>query len=110
MFSETRLGPATGDPTAEPWLTAMDSGAEQPFTFSEGFSLMVRARDQAEIDRLWETLSAVPQKEACGWCCDAYGVSWQIVPEDIDRIMEAPGAHQRMLAMKKIDIAGLRGE
>lgn len=110
MFSETRLGPASGDPTAEPWLTAMDSGAEQPFTFSEGFSLMVRARDQAEIDRLWETLSAVPQKEACGWCCDAYGVSWQIVPEDIDRIMEAPGAHQRMLAMKKIDIAGLRGE
>ena len=52
----------------------------------------------------------MPQKEACGWCCDAYGVSWQIVPEDIDRIMEAPGAHQRMLAMKKIDIAGLRGE
>ena len=110
MFSETRLGPASGDPTAEPWLTAMDSGADQPFTFSEGFSLMVRARDQAEIDRLWDTLSAVPQKEACGWCCDEYGVSWQIVPEDIDRIMEAPGAHQRMLAMKKIDIAGLRGE
>ncbi|HJG79909.1 MAG TPA: VOC family protein [Brevibacterium senegalense] len=110
MFSEMRLGPDGDDPTREPWVTAMDSGVEQPFTFTEGFSLMVRVRDQEEIDRLWDVLSTVPEKEACGWCCDEYGVSWQIVPEDIDEIMEIPGAHQRMLEMKKLDIAGLRGE
>lgn len=110
MFSEFRLGPATGDTTREPWVTAMDSGVEQPFTFTAGFSLMVRAKDQAEIDRLWAALSAVPEKEACGWCCDEFGVSWQIVPADIDALMEIPGAHQRLLTMKKIDIEALRGD
>lgn len=86
-------------------LSAMDSGVEQPFTFSEGVSLMVNARDQAEIDHLWEALSAVPEAEACGWCKDAYGVSWQIVPENMDELMARDGAYEKLLGMKKLRIS-----
>lgn len=109
MFSEFRLGRGSEDPRRDPWITAMDSGVDQPFTFTEGFSLMVKAADQDEIDRLWTVLSADPAREQCGWCRDAHGVSWQIVPADLDDLLASPGAYQRLMGMKKIDIAQLRG-
>lgn len=90
------------------WLAAMDSGVEQDFTFTPGVSLSVSCAGQAEIDKLWEALSAVPEAEACGWCTDRFGVSWQVVPDNTAELLAAPGAHQRLLTMKKIDIAGLR--
>lgn len=104
MFGEFRIG-APG-PGAQ-WLTAMDSGVSQDFTFTPGMSLEVRCPDQAEIDRLWDALSAVPEAEACGWLTDRFGVSWQIVPENIGELMERPGAFERMLTMKKLVIAEL---
>lgn len=91
------------------WLAAMDSGVEQPFSFTPGVSLMVNCAGQGEIDRLWEALSAVPEAEQCGWCTDQFGVSWQICPADMEELMKAPGAFERMLAMKKLNIAELRG-
>lgn len=87
----------------------MDSGVEQPFTFSEGFSLMVKAEGQDDLDRLWAVLSTDPSAEQCGWCRDEFGVSWQIVPRDIEDLMARPGAYARLMEMKKIDIAALRG-
>jgi predicted 3-demethylubiquinone-9 3-methyltransferase (glyoxalase superfamily) len=54
-------------------------------------------------------LSKVPEAEACGWCVDQFGLSWQIVPERIDDMMAAAGAYQRLLEMKKIDINELLG-
>ena len=92
------------------WFAAMDSGVEQPFTFTPGVSLAVQCRDQEEIDHLWAALSKHPEAEACGWCMDEFGVSWQIVPQDMGDLMQHPGAHQRMLEMKKLSIAGLRGD
>ncbi|MDO5670962.1 MAG: VOC family protein [Corynebacterium sp.] len=86
------------------WLTAMDSGVPQPFTFSPGVSLQVNARGQEEIDHLWENLSAVPEAERCGWLQDRYGVSWQIVPDNLAELMQRPGAYQRMLGMGKLII------
>lgn len=90
------------------WFAAMDS-AGHDFTFTCGVSLMVECADQEEIDRYWDALSAVPEAEACGWCQDQFGVCWQIVPADQERLMEIPGAFQRLLEMKKIDIEALRG-
>lgn len=87
------------------WFAVMDSGVPQDFTFTEGVSLVVACEDQEEIDRLWEGLSAVPEAEACGWCKDRFGVSWQVVPRDLDTLMERPGAWQTLLAAKKIVIA-----
>lgn len=86
-------------------FVAMDAAAEQGFSFTEGVSLAVTCQDQAEIDRLWAALSAVPEAEQCGWCRDRFGVSWQIVPEAMRALMGRPGAYQHMLEMKKLVIA-----
>lgn len=85
------------------WFVANDSGVEQDFTFTEAVSFSVACKDQDEIDYFWEKLSAVPEAEQCGWCKDKYGVSWQIVPENMDHeLMKKPGAYQTMMNQKKI--------
>ena len=106
MFSDIRLG--------DTWVAAMDSAREHDFGFNEAVSLVVKCADQAEIDRYWEKLSAVPEAEQCGWLKDRYGLSWQITPaemgemlskgtpEQIDRVTQA------FLPMKKFDLAALR--
>lgn len=86
-------------------FTAADGGAMHDFTFTPGFSLQADCADQAEIDRLWAALSAVPEAEQCGWLVDRFGVSWQIVPSMMDELMQRPQAYQHMLAMKKLVIA-----
>ncbi len=92
---------------AEQRFSAMDGGTAHDFTFTPGLSLEFDCADQEEIDTLWESLSAVPEAEQCGWLVDRFGVSWQIVPENMGALMEHSGAYQRMLAMKKIIIADL---
>lgn len=86
------------------WFAAMDSGVEQDFTFNEAVSLSVACKDQTEIDYFWERLSAVPASEQCGWCKDKYGISWQIVPENIGELMKKPGAYAKLMEMKKLII------
>jgi len=88
-------------------FTAINAGSE--FHFTEALSLVVECADQEEIDRYWAALSAVPESEQCGWCKDKYGLSWQIVPANMGELMASPGAYQRMMSMKKLDIEGLRG-
>lgn len=77
-------------------------------------SIMVSTTDQAETDRLWETLIADGGKESrCAWCVDRFGVSWQVVPEALPRTVGGPDpegakrATAAMLEMGKIDIAAL---
>ena len=94
---------------ADQWFVAMDSAAEMSESFTPGVSLSVECADQAEIDRLWDALSSVPEAEQCGWCVDRFGVSWQVVPEHMDELLKSPGAYQAMLGMKKLVIDGLRG-
>ena len=67
-------------------LMAMDN-AEADAAFNEAVSLLVNCEDQAEIDRLWSALSAVPAAEACGWLKDRFGVSWQIAPRALGEMM-----------------------
>lgn len=99
MFGEFRL--------AGQWFAMMDSAVEQDFTFTCGVSLEVRCADQTELDRIWDALTAVPEAEVCGWLADRFGVSWQVVPENMGELMERPGAYRRMLDMKKLVIADL---
>lgn len=78
------------------------------FKISEAVSFQIFCRDQAEIDSYWEKLSAVPESEQCGWVKDKFGVSWQIVPENIDQFIKSEEAMQTFLKMKKIDINALK--
>ncbi len=87
------------------WFAAMDSAVEQDFTFNEAVSLSVTCKDQTEIDYFWEKLSSVPESEQCGWCKDTYGLSWQIVPENMEELMKKPDAYAKMMHMKKLVIA-----
>ncbi|MBA2279395.1 VOC family protein [Candidatus Saccharibacteria bacterium] len=86
------------------WMAAMDSGVDQDFSFNEAISLSVACEDQAEIDQLWSKLSTVPESEQCGWCKDKYGVSWQIIPKNIGKLLQKPDAIKNMMQMKKIVI------
>jgi predicted 3-demethylubiquinone-9 3-methyltransferase (glyoxalase superfamily) len=86
------------------WFAAMDSGVEQKSTFNEAVSFAVSCKDQAEIDYLWGKLSSVPESEQCGWCKDKYGLSWQIVPENMAELMKKPGAFAKLMLMKKLVI------
>ncbi|MFT4246059.1 MAG: VOC family protein [Micrococcaceae bacterium] len=74
-------------------------------TFNEAVSYMILCKDQEEIDYFWNKLSAVPESEQCGWCKDKYGVSWQIVPENMDELMTKPDAYKTMMKQHKIVIA-----
>ena len=93
-------------------VMAMDS-AEADAVFTEAVSLLVACDDQAEIDRLWSALSAVPQAEACGWLKDRFGVSWQIAPRALGAMMTSGdrAAVERVTAafmkMKKLDLPAL---
>ncbi|TFV96819.1 VOC family protein [Leifsonia flava] len=77
------------------------------FSFTESISLVVRCADQAEIDRFWAKLSHVPESEQCGWCKDQFGLSWQILPANMDELTRTPAQIQVMMGQKKIVIAEL---
>ena len=89
------------------WMAAMDSGAFHDFTFTPGVSMIVSCRDQEEIDRYWSGLSAAPHAERCGWCVDRWGVSWQVVPHNIAELMADAATREKILHMRKINLAGL---
>ena len=81
--------------------------------FNHSISFMVLCDDQAEIDRLWEALSQGGKVEHCGWLKDRYGLSWQIAPKVLGRMMKDPDrarakrVAEAMLKMVKLDIEGL---
>lgn len=84
-------------------FVAINAGPE--FKFNESVSFTVPCKDQAEIDYYWSKLSAVPESEQCGWCKDKYGLSWQIVPENMGELMEKPGAYKTLMQQHKIVVA-----
>lgn len=86
----------------------MESAHDHKFTFNEAISLIVNCKDQAEIDYFWEKLSAVPEAEQCGWVKDQFGVSWQIIPQNMGELVNSEKTTQAMLKMKKIVIEELR--
>jgi predicted 3-demethylubiquinone-9 3-methyltransferase (glyoxalase superfamily) len=84
-------------------FVAINAGPE--FKFNESVSFSIPCEDQAEIDYYWEKLSKVPESEQCGWCKDQYGLSWQVVPKNMEELMQRPNAFAKMMNMKKLVIA-----
>ena len=85
------------------------------FKFSEAVSFIIDCEDQAEVDRLWDALTADGGKPVqCGWLQDRFGLSWQITPRELPKLLADPDpdrarrAMQAMMGMVKIDVAALR--
>lgn len=88
-------------------FVAINAGDE--FSFNEAVSFNIACKDQAEIDYYWDALTRDGGEESvCGWCKDKYGLSWQINPQNIEDLMLTPGAWEKLLQMKKIDMAALQ--
>ena len=75
---------------------------------NEAISFTVTCKDQEEIDYYWEKLSHVPEAEQCGWCKDKFGLSWQIIPDNMGELLSSPAAMQTMMKQHKIVIQELR--
>jgi predicted 3-demethylubiquinone-9 3-methyltransferase (glyoxalase superfamily) len=94
-------------------FTAMNGGPA--FTFNEAVSLQVLCTTQEEVDHYWDRLSedGDPAAQQCGWLKDRFGVSWQVVPVQVQELLGLPDPARRgrvmeaLLAMKKLDIAAL---
>ena len=83
------------------------------FKFNESISFMVPCETQEEIDYYWQRLSAVPSAEQCGWLKDKFGLSWQVVPAALAKLIagtpeQTARVTQAFLKMKKFDIAALQ--
>ena len=94
-------------------LSAMDSAHPHNFTFNEAISLIMNCDTQEEIDYYWGKLSADPKSEACGWLKDRYGLSWQVTPTALGKMLgdldkeKVVRVTKAFLQMKKFDISKL---
>lgn len=93
-------------------FVALNGGPQ--FKFTEAISFLVNCETQQEVDELWEKLSAGGEKGRCGWLKDKYGLSWQIIPSALSRMLQDKDAGKSkrvmmaMLQMGKIDIQTLK--
>lgn len=92
-------------------MIAMDHGYGGVASFNEAFSLMVCVDSQEEADSWYETVSAAPEAEICGWAKDQFGISWQIVPRILMEAYDSASPEQikavnaAVMTMKRLDIA-----
>lgn len=93
-------------------FVGLNGGPEFPFT--EAVSFMVDCESQEEVDYFWETLATEGEEGQCGWLRDRFGLSWQIVPRQLDQLLSDPDparaqrAMAAMLKMGKLDIRALQ--
>ena len=92
-------------------FVALNGGAQ--YTFNEAISLVVYCETQEEVDTYWETLSEGGEEVVCGWLKDKFGLSWQVTPTELPRLLSDPDTEKAqrvmaaMLEMTKIDIETL---
>jgi predicted 3-demethylubiquinone-9 3-methyltransferase (glyoxalase superfamily) len=91
---------------------ALNGGPQ--FTFTPAISFFVNCETQQEVDDLWEKLSAGGEKGRCGWLKDKFGLSWQVIPSILGKLMhdkdpeKAKRVRQAMMQMNKLDIQALQ--
>jgi predicted 3-demethylubiquinone-9 3-methyltransferase (glyoxalase superfamily) len=128
IFKNSKVGTVTryGDAGPGPKETVMSATFELDgqdffalnggplFKFTEAISFFVNCETQQEVDELWQKLSAGGQKSRCGWLKDKYGLSWQIIPTVLGKMLgdkdpaKAKRVMEAMLQMEKIDISRLK--
>ncbi len=121
IVSERRYGPAGPGPEGSLMTASFELAGQEfmalnggpSFSFAQGISLFVDCEEQAEVDELWEKLSAGGEPNVCGWLTDRFGVSWQIIPRRLGELLDdddpekASRVMEAMLGMGKIDVAEL---
>lgn len=122
VFKNSKIYNISRDPNGKVFTVAFELegqdyiglNAGPAFKFNESISMFVNCEDQAEVDYFWGALSAVPEAEQCGWCKDKFGLSWQIIPRQLNELMNDPDREKAgrvvdaMLKMKKIIVADLQ--
>ena len=92
-------------------LTAMDGPGEHVFVFNEAVSFVVECQTQDKIDYYWNKLTEGGAESMCGWLKDKFGISWQIIPANLGKLMTTPERSERVMQeimkMKKLDIKTL---
>lgn len=92
-------------------LTLLNGGPM--FTHSPAASLVLTVQSQQELDRYWQSLSAVPEAERCGWLKDRWGIHWQVVPQQLMALMQQPDSPgkrrvgEALMQMRKIELPTL---
>lgn len=115
-YTEAGPGPAGSVLTVDFTLdgqpfTAINGGPH--FRFTEAISLLITCADQEEIDYYWDRLTIGGEESQCGWLKDKYGLSWQVVPEGMNEVLNDPDptrgqrAMEAVLGMKKLDVAAI---
>ena len=79
--------------------------AKEHHKLNDAFSLTILCNDQNEIDYYWNYFTAEGEPSQCGWCIDKYGLRWQIVPENMNKLMQRSGATEVMMKQTKIVIS-----
>ena len=123
ILSKSHYGAAGPGPEGSLMMASFELEGQQftalngdsSFEFSHGISLFVRCQTQAEVDELWDKLTADGgEPVACGWLKDKFGVSWQIIPNALPELLSDPDREKAgrvmmaMMDMVKIDVEGLR--
>lgn len=122
LFPNSAITGTTPGPTGAPLVVtfklagveflALNGGPH--FTFNEAISLSIDCQSQAEVDELWEKLSAGGSKSQCGWLKDRYGLSWQVVPAMLPKLLgdadraKAARVMEAVMGMTKLDIQALQ--
>ncbi|MEZ5246106.1 MAG: VOC family protein [Acidimicrobiales bacterium] len=122
LFADSRIDNVSPGPDGAPLMIhftllgrpfqALNGGPQFPFT--EAVSLVVPCGGQAEVDHYWDALTEGGEESMCGWLKDRFGLSWQIVPDELGEILGDPDperaarAMEAMLQMRKLDVAAMR--
>ena len=122
LFPDSRIDDVSPAPDGSPLIIsftlmgrpfqALNGGPQ--FTFTEAVSLVIPCDGQVEVDRYWSALTQGGEESMCGWLKDRFGLSWQVVPDQLSEILGDPDpdraarATQAMLQMRKLDIDALR--
>ena len=123
IFKNSKIYNISRDPNGKVFTVAFELegqdyiglNAGPAFKFNEAISMFVNCEDQAEVDYFWNALTADGGEESmCGWLKDKYGLSWQIVPKQLNELLNDPDREKAgrvmdaMLNMKKIIVADLQ--
>lgn len=118
LFKDSRITKVSPGPNGAAFVVEFELAGIQyialnggpMFKFTEAISLSVDCDDQAEVDELWDKLGAGGTYSHCGWLKDKYGLSWQIVPSVLPKLMSDPSGRvmQAMMKMAKLDIQTLQ--